>query len=440
MINLLMILIIELVFLYINYLYHKRDFFEPSVITCASLVCGTVFSFIGYDLYGSHISTTTVAAILIGLVTISLGSFCAKKEVSLSKLKYGHDYRIIHERVKIITITTILLTILYGVDAYRVGMQNGGSGLNAFAYMKHAYTQDGENQKMNLLIRQGFKFVQASGYLNIYYLIRSLVYRQNIQLRKMNTICILCSVMIVIFSGSRTEISRLLFAGLLCYSVVFRECKGWSKNGNDNRKMVKKIIPLGALSAFILFVTRSVVKTSEVELSNTKSATTYFSFYFGSPVFVLNQKLSHTCFSLKDFLVGSESGKDLFGQHVYLGDFNYGGNTSTLFELVISNGILGLIGYYFVRYLAICIIYQSVVVDSLPNHNRDLLLLIFSMLYFAPAFAFYADCFNMATNFTSVLTIVIMIALYKFTTHKVERKVEENESCSVLSSTVSRNP
>ena len=130
---------------------------------------------------------------------------------------------VVSKKVKVsVTICVVIMTILYAVNAYHVGLLNGGTGANAFAYMKSSYASN-SSIRMNPIIRQGFKFIMASAYIACFILANNyLILKQRLKENMTYVIIIVCSIAVTIFSGSRTEIIRVISALFLDYSILLQ--------------------------------------------------------------------------------------------------------------------------------------------------------------------------------------------------------------------------
>ena len=322
------------------------------------------------------------------------------------------------------TICSLIFTALYGLNAYRVGMRAGGSGLNAFAYMKNIYMQDTASAGMNPLIRQFFKPVISIAYVNMFLFIETIASKSKNRRRKMcGIISILSAVAIVIFSGSRTEILQLLSGGILMFSILWRENRGWRVK--DNKKsfgvIIRKFWPTILAFLVLAFISRNIVKTSNNELSATATFFQYIIYYIGSSVAVLDKKIRMS-FNTGDILFGNEISKSLMHAQVYLGRLNYGGNTATIFISIFNGGLLYMIGRLLLVFFWGTIAYRSLLMKSESSYKRNRNLIIMSMMYYVYTMAYYSDCVGLLTKTSNLLTMLIVLLYHRIISQRNTRR------------------
>lgn len=418
------LLIINFLLFMINYWLAKKDCFSPSVMTFISLIAGNIFLVIAKETWDVEVSLNTLIICFFGGLAITFGN--ALSNPIRNRVKNNGSYVLTYKRKYIIfaSIISVLLTVLYGINAYKVGVMAGGSGLNAFGYMKALYLNQEQGPKMNLLIRQGFKLVMAIAYVNGFYLINNLINRKKERNSSNYFFCISigAAVCITIFSGSRTEIIRLLSSIMIIFAVVWREKHGW-KFPRTNKKvvevMIKRFFIPVLMFVLLAFASRVMVKTNNVATSRIDSILGYVTFYVGSPFAVLNNKIN-MAFSENSFMIANNISKSIAGSHTYLGRLDYGGNVSTIYCIVLSNGLLLMVLRLILVYCLFETMYKSLFVGSNTSRKRDACLLFFSMIYYVFIEAFYSYNVRVAMDFSS--TIIIAIALLYFYVTSIYKK------------------
>lgn len=155
-------------------------------------------------------------------------------------------------------------------------------------------------------------------------------------------ISFVCGCVITIFSGSRTEILRIVSALILDYVVLTRLNSGYnsSKNKIGIIDIIKRFAPVLIVGVIAGFLSRGVVKTANTGGSDITSIIGYVSYYIGSPIQVLNIKLTYFS-NIKELLFGTQNSIPEF---VYLGSLDYGGNVATIFGSCIHyNGLINMV-------------------------------------------------------------------------------------------------
>lgn len=413
------VFLVMLVLTYINYFISRKDIVAPATIAMISLDMGLFFSILGAKSWKFSMSDKTALVILVGVFSITLANICfsGKRTLSVPKTwKDGNTCLYSLKYIKIATFVSAILTLLYGVDAYRVGLASGGTGLNAFAYMKAAYASSTIDSRMNLFIRQGFKVILAIAYVHLYILV-SMIIKKEYQKKCMAYLIfsILCAMMVVIFSGSRTEILQLLSAAIFMYSIRWRESRSWTPRSNRKsfRQIVKKAWPLVFVMMLIGFGSRAIVKVESNTLSATGTFWVYIIYYIGSPFAVLNTKIQKS-FSDGGMIFGTTYSGELAHAQVYLGDLNYGGNAATFFTSVFTSGVVGMFLRLFLVVGIGTIIYRSVLINSFDCYKRNRNLIVLSVAYFVFTMAYYADCTGLLTKNNNIFVCIIAILYYKY--------------------------
>lgn len=425
---LVLLLLIVVLMTFLNFAIAKMDVFAPAPIACASLSVGLFFCYLGADSWNLELSSKTFFVILFGVGTITVANILAGKrfKVPISWIKQA-DVFYKDRFVVWATLFSVVFTILYGIDAYRVGIMAGGNGLNAFAYMKTIYMQDSDAVRMNPIIRQLFKPVIAIAYVNMFLLIDTIVKRKKDPRRKIcGIISILSATMIVIFSGSRTEIMQLLSGGILMFSVLWRERRGWKLRDNKRSlfEIIRKVWPFILVFIILAFISRNVVKTTNNELSATSTFFQYLIFYIGSSVAVLDRKLE-IAFDRSGFLLGNKTAESIMHGQVYLGNLNYGGNTATIFISVFDGGLLHMVIRLLFVFIVGSILYRSILLKTESSYKRGRNLIIMSMMYYVFTMAYYSDCAGLVIKISNLLTMVFVLFYYKLIAYIPAKKVNK---------------
>ena len=409
---LIFLIIIECFLIYLNSRVFKYDLLSPASISAIAFLGATTLALYCHRVWEINLSGLTLMAITLGLLTMTLGEALGRHvKVVYHPREYISDIEPItpnSNRVFVLTVIVVVATLLYGVNAYRVGLMNGGSGLNAFAYMRNAYT--GGGPKMNPIIRQGFKLIMASSYISCFVLANNcLVLRRRSKDNVSYVIIISCSIIVTIFSGARTEILRIISALLLDYALVWRTYYGKS-NKRSTKYVIKKFIPLAVIVAVIAFLSKSFVKKTGVATSQVTSIIYYIAYYVGSSIAVLNIKIN-MAFSGLDILSGS---KVKIPEFVYLGNLDYGGNVGSILQTkLISSGLIVMLMWIFGIYFVGGVIYKRINYDIRVRSQQPILLLLFSSWYYVFTMSYYADIISSSSFVkTNLLTDVVLIALY----------------------------
>lgn len=425
--SLYLLLIIEIGFLLLSLCIFKGDYIAPPVITCVMIFIGTCAVIPSVELWNVKIKNFLLIVYIIGYCTIIFSSLVAKKILKVrfrTMLKqFTPQMNVIHckQSMEIIFLFgSILLTLLYLYDAIRVGTINGGRGFGAIAYMKAGYTIEGM-VKMNLIIRQGFKIVMLFTYISTFLVGHNcIVLNEGVKKNFAYIVSIVCGCAITIFSGSRTDVLRIISALLFCSSFSIREKNGWRTKENRKffRKIIIKLLPIICVAIVIAFTSRVIVKTTGTATSSINSMVGYLSYYIGSPVQVLNVKLDYFQ-NINELFFGTNS---TFPNFVYLGHLNYGGNAQGLFGSVVPcNGLIRMFLYLFIMYFVGTYLYYKLY-GTYSSKKRNKYLILYAYAYFVFTLSFYADGVPMLllpSNFSVILAIFVLYKLIMYSGLKI---------------------
>jgi len=408
----ILLILIECFIIFLNGHVFMHDLLSPASISAVVFLVATLLAFYCQVIWEINLSGLTVMVIALGLLAMTVGeSFGRHIKVVYHPREYSEDIEPVKPNPNTIVVLTVIVvaaTLLYGVDAYRVGLMNGGSGLNAFAYMKDGYINGGS--RMNPIIRQGFKLIMASSYISSFVFANNcLVLRQRLKDNVAYLLIIICSIIVTIFSGARTEILRIVSALVLDFALIWRAYYGGS-NKRSTKYILKKFIPLAVIVVMVAFFSRTLVKMKGVATSQVTSITYYVAYYVGSPIAVLNKKIN-MAFSGPNILSKSRMEVPEF---VYLGRFDYGGNVGTILQTkLLNSGLALMLTWIFIIYFVGGIIYERINYDIRVRSQQPLLLILFTSWYYIFTMSYYADIMSSASFIiTNVLTDVVLVIIY----------------------------
>lgn len=415
--NLCILIALETVFLVLSYVLFDGDCFAPPVMTIAVVLIGTMMVIPSYQLWNVTISSQTIVVIVTGFVCCCVGGCIAKQIIHVSKIQSKRiECTPIHWRKSMeytVLLITILLTLLYMYDALRVGRLYGGSGFGAIGYMKAAYMSGSQGPKMNVLIRQGFKVVMALAYISTYYFVNNvLLMKEKVRRNLTYVVSIVCGCVITIFSGSRTEILRIVSALILDYVVLTRLNSGYNsrKNKIGIINIIKRFAPVLIVGVIAGFLSRGVVKTANTGGSDITSIIGYASFYIGSPIQVLNIKLTYFS-NIKELLFGTQNSIPEF---VYLGKLDYGGNVATIFGSCIQyNGLIKMMLYLLIVYSVGTGFYYGLYRNTVSTRRYVKRIIIYSYCYFVFTMAYYSICTIVLLQASNLVILLLVFFLYR---------------------------
>lgn len=406
----LTLIVLEIVIVIINLQLFKHDILSPATISSIMFLIATLFALYCATYWNLILSSLTVQVIVVGLLFMTIGEFLGDKLGTIFTVKSSIKKTtliVVSKKVKVsVTICVVIMTILYAVNAYHVGVLNGGTGVNAFAYMKSSYASN-SSTRMNPIIRQGFKFIMASAYIACFILANNyLILKQRLKENMTYVIIIVCSIAVTIFSGSRTEILRVISALFLDYSILLQINN--KKIAVRNGLIIKKIFPIVLIIILIAFLSREVVKVTGTATSQGSSLIYYLAYYVGSPIAVLNNKIG-MAFSKENIFIGATTGVPNF---VYLGNLDYGGNVGTILQpSLFKYGLIGMAIFILIIYFFGGLLYSRIKRSLQAGHS--LFILLFSSWYYMFTMSYYDDVISQLSFVITILLIdVVLMIIY----------------------------
>lgn len=433
------VIIFEIFMLILEYIFLKGRFVAISFISTATILMSTIAAFYSRNLWDLSLGVKTIIVICAGIVAMLIAEKLSTK-IIISKKRNPNT---VENKIKliefrktsflIIILLIILITGLYLLEVLRVGTLLGGKGLNCFAIVKSAYMSNNPLYKMNFIIRQLYKLVIAFSYIFVYIFINNILITKKLKAQIRYFIPIIFGVLITIISGSRGDILKLLAAAILDYYIIVINLKksNLKTKKNDFFALIKKGIPFVLLIFIILFVSRNVVKKSNVATSKISNITDYIAFYAGSSIGVLNEKINIK-YSKEGFFTGNNIEVPNF---VYLGKLNYGGNVATFFgKILFSHGFIFLMAYTFIIYFICGYFMKTIERDMNIKNGISMRTIIFSYIYSIFMFVFYDDIFlqllKTSNIFTMLVIIILCMILRKYCISIKELKEEEKNEIS----------
>lgn len=404
----------ELILFILVFLIFNRDIASLSVISIFVILIETLFTIYSIDNWQIVFNFNTVIVVIIGMLTMIFAEFISKiiskKNYISSNSSQEIQYIDINKKkLFLVVILDILFTFLYYWEVKKLGGALGYEGAASFGGVKNSYITGTQGAGMNIIIRQSFKFVVASAYIHFFILVNNFFARkEKAKAIYIHMIPIICGCLIIIFSGSRSDILRIFSAGMLYFIILFGEKNQWKKN--SSKKFLKISIPLIVLIAVIFSAVKFMVKTEDTTTNNINGVINYVAFYVGSPLEVLNIKIQD---GGGDVLKLNNSN---ISEFVYLDyDSGIGGNVSTIFgRSLIENGLLGMIVYIFLLYFIFGYIYHRKLKYSKSSYQRNKLLIIYSFFYFIFTMSYYSDCFYLTIDVSGLLTLLCIYLIYFF--------------------------
>lgn len=429
MLCLFIVLVIEIIFLVIEYTYARAVFVNPSFLSMIVITSSTILGLIGNYYWGVEISPLLIPVILLGMMSLFFSDVFAKKttkKINNSISKKMSIINIKNNRDNIVLIIVIMCTLLYAYDILRTGASKGHGGLSAIYAVKR------DRSGTSLLIRQGIKLVMAAMFVHIYVFVNNVMILGKRSIKQFkHLIPAVCAIICCIFTSVRTEIFRVITALMVCLCILLFQ--KWNWNMKTLNRFVKKLIPYVTVGVVLLVGVRFIVKGTENATSNTYGVFMYVAYYLGTPMVVLGSKLHEGIDQFKGIHFGEITLNQFYGLLRKLGLFSNDtflegsknvwidernritANVDTIFgPPTIDFGMVGMAIYIFILFFLLNRFYYKNLYRTQDSRKRNSKLITYSFLASIPSMAFYTNYLNQFLTVYFVLTFILIKVLERY--------------------------
>lgn len=434
------LLIIELILLCMAWSITNGDLSSISVVVVLVMLVSTFFNIYAIDLWDdSTFYFETVLAVALGLSAVVLAEMFGVVSIKRSKIRtidkfYGlKEINISNVKVLLVTSVCVIFTVLYYFNIRIVAIKNGLDVASAISMIKSNYKDT--NMRLNVFVRQGYKFITAFSYVSAFVFINNcMVLKKKLKRNVVHLIPIVCLVVVCTLSGGRVDIIRLLSAAFIFYMILMREKRGWTNRGQKetNKKILKIAIPIIIIIAVFLTQLRSITK-GNISSNQLTSIIDYVAYYIGGPLQVLNIKIHKGILNYR---------LDYFGELTFRGFWNFisrygftkmyiplnlssyeyllihlgiGGNVDTFMGPPLFDfGYIGAFILVFFEYYIVIRYYYRKIAYTNASYRRNRRLLIFGFCYFIVTMSYYENCMYTVLSFTGIMSLAFMLLGYWF--------------------------
>ena len=331
-----------------------------------------------------------------------------------------------------VTILCIIMTLLYYLNIRSIGIRIGLNVGSAISLIKSNY-QD-TTMRLNVVVRQGYKFITAFAYISLLVFINNMLAKKNIKKNFIHLIPSVCLVIVSILSGGRVDIIRLLSAAFLFYIVLSKEKNGWSirKQKKTTWYFVKVAVPLIFVVAIIMTQLRTITK-GDITSNNLTNILDYVAYYIGGPLQVLNTKIHNGILNYRLEYWGELTFRGFWNfiskygftkEYIPLNLSSYeylmvhlgiGGNTDTFVGPPLFDfGYLGMLIVVILEFGVICTCYYKKLYYTQNSYVRNKRLLIYGFCFFIVTMSYYENCMYTVLSQTGLISIIFLLVGYWF--------------------------
>ena len=289
--------LISIVFLVVNYIISDYDIFNPAFIFSGMNFACFIMCLALKQEYGIELHVNTLMVFSTGLLIFTLANgFSRVFRKHSGKMITKYEFSYIHIQ-KVWICLYILLEILVGylTIKYVVTISSalfGAAGslathIGHYNYAIKFMTDQFVDLEIsqNIVLKAGIPICEAFTYILIVVELNNYQVRKRID--KLECIAIIISILISMFTGSRSSAFRYITAAIAGRIIIIRRANGSYKRGN-----IKLLIRVVAI--VVLVAVASLASRTFIGRSTTFDATWYRAIfpYFGSPIVNLDMALN----------------------------------------------------------------------------------------------------------------------------------------------------
>lgn len=420
------LIITEILLLFFTLYFTQVDYTSPSVVTLVMFLLSTICVLWNKNNWNVIFNGKTFLIVIVTLFVMSCTELLMY--TVLNKKSRWLDQEIIKNETPFKVANTVMigvsvLSFIFMMIFIREVRKLGGGGLASIAIVK----QD-EELEVSSIAKIALRVIRVLPYPCIFIFAHNVILcKQRISKNLKLFIPVIMAVIVIFFSGSRGPYVYIVLSAFV-YVVMFERYKNGWKNINI-KKYIKPIIISIVLFMFIFVGTRSLVKGHEF----TSTAIEYVTFYFGSPIHLLNKIVN-------DISLGFPTEYKLFGANTFAsfyeemhkfglvnesiqlnqtafiavgGNFIGGGNVFTFIASPLNDfGVIGLLIYVFFFYAIICGFYYRRIKNCRFIKRNYISVLLYGYFFYLIFMTFYVTT-TVYLKMQTILEVVIMLLFYE---------------------------
>lgn len=441
------LLTVELLLLWVAYKV-LRDILSPAFISIFTFLCSTLLCLPMVSAWNMVVHEETVAVVALGLSCMVLAcrlnrkpgasrtrpGFTEVQPVS-GEAKRGNGGSASPTLIYIsvspvksgcLIVVCILLTFYYIQAIVKAGLFVGSTGgLMATTALRMA-----DDVEIDFMARQGTKFVFGLAYVHLYLFVNNVLSKSRVGKELYHLVPPVCLFLCCIFAGVRTDMLKLISAGVFMTVLLMRY---------GNRKLGKffRNISVGlVLFAFASARLNTINKGEDAYINRAYSTGQIVAFYIGSPMQVLNMKIENGIEKYRDKKIW---GRTTFGRLYFdakklgfyetkIGDEignifvmldgrnNVTANVDTILGAPLMDfGVSGMLLFIFLLYWGLNRIYHDKVLRVVGDRRKSPTnVILYSFFVVIPVMAYYACLPSLVFTFFYFMQVLIIYAVCKF--------------------------
>lgn len=290
-------IIISILFVIINYMLSDYDVFNPACLYSAMNLACTIMCLLLKNEYAIELHGNTIAVLFVGLLAFTTTNILTRKIRKKGQTSICFKFQYIYiESIWIVIFLILEALVAYFTLKYVVSVstkifgsatsisEHIGNYNHAIKFMTEQFSNSGVSQ--NIVMKVGTPICNAFTYVLIVIELNN--YQAKKKLDKIIVIAIIVTIIISVFTGSRSAAFRYITALIAGRIIILRRANGSYKKGNV--KILFKVLFIIILVAVLTLETRALIGRS-----TTFDATWYRAIfpYFGSPIVNLDMYLNN---------------------------------------------------------------------------------------------------------------------------------------------------
>lgn len=421
----IILILVEFSLLWIAYKALK-DILSPAFISIFTFLCSTLLCFPMTTIWSIEICKQTVVVITLGLSCMIVACRLNLKRYKITKESYNWNLiNVPYKKIFILITTCICLTFYYLFAVVKAGQFIGATNnIEAITAVKQS-----EDIEIDFVAKQGVKVVYALAYVHLYIFINNILCKSRLRNEIHHLIPVICSFLCCIFTGVRTDMLKLISAGIFITILLMR----FKKIRLD--KFFKYAFIAIVILAFGGASLNSLNKGKDASINTAYTTDLIVAYYIGSPIQVLNMKIeegvnkyrdktiwgrttfSRQYYDLNKFGIYESKIEDNIGSVNVLLDYKNGivANVDTIIGApLIDFGLWGMMIYIFLIYWILSWFYYHKVLKVGKQNNRSFIIITYSFFIIIPVMAYYACLPNLIFTFSYFVQVFLIYLICKY--------------------------
>lgn len=410
----IMLLIIELVFIFAIFVISNGNLLSPAFVSYSLFLLATICILFNINFWDVSFSYQTVGVITLGFFSMLLPEIFFRVVYKSRVAIFSQEYKEIRVDLTINIVVHMLCVLFLLLQIWRIFTigQFSENGLYAIGMVKHS------EESFDIVVKLSDRTIQILGMIYMYICLHNKI-RCSKEIKYVAKYIIPVAIYCVsmFFSGNRLGFVKIFAAFYVVYIVM--RCDMTKKGKAELKNVIKPMVFLAIIVIGGFFSLRGFSKINSTAAS--RDFIDYMTYYIGSPTYlfdkyVLNPESIHKSnevfgqMSLTSLYTTFGINIDNINNSTLLGGESYfAGNEYSWFQRPMADfGIIGMCIFTIVIYGIFDYVLYRKLLRGKNERKRNNLMMIYAYFFYIPFMAFY---YCQVCNAFSLFTIVILLAI-----------------------------